>query len=688
MQRTILIIGYVFFLLINVIFLPSIASQHSSYDKDYADLKETLSAAPEKVIKKANTLLANDYAYTTHQLLNIYEMKFSSFLYTNNYQAAEMLLDEIKVIVNNNLSPVSQWKLNYMQAVMHINLEQSNKAVEHFLKAYKFIKPHSQYTYERANTENALGYIYVQLAFYKEAIPYLTDSLKFNKDNNKLIRLTYSYNNLGEAYFGLKEYKKAEELHLKALKIRLEKKLTFHSSYSYHNLGVIYKAQGRVKASEESLLKAITIRKESNFLKGLLESQLELAKLYSESGQAVVGDKLLLEIIATAIKEDKFTTLSEAYKLQTKVYQSNKQFESAFNALSNYQKTLDKIQLKINDAELAGYITKLSTVTKDLNILSLNKANEINKIKVKSIAQRSNLIITFSLIIVAVLAIFLWLLHQKRKKIQRVNQSLSVTLEHLKVTQKKLIESEKMSALTILVSGIAHRINTPLGIGITALSHLDYSVKNFSELVKKDQVKKSTFIKFFIELEQSCALAFNNMNNVSELVNHFKLLSTQLGDDKKERFNVLQLLAKESDILLLDINDDKPVITIHGDEVNLTGYPSALRKVIGHLIKNSIDHAFTEQNNPVIDIAVCIKERKGQVEIIYQDNGKGIDEKLVTKVFDPFYTSKMGGRNIGLGLSVVYNLIVQLMQGNIVCDVSAQNTTSFKITLPIQLSDD
>jgi len=155
-----------------------------------------------------------------------------------------------------------------------------------------------------------------------------------------------------------------------------------------------------------------------------------------------------------------------------------------------------------------------------------------------------------------------------------------------------------MSAMTILVSGIAHKINTPLGLSITAISHVDDTVKGFSVLLKKDKLKKSTFTNFVQELEKGSFLALNNMNNVAELVNHFKLLSTQFGDDKKERFNVLQLLSQESEISLLNINDDKLVITVHGDEVFLVGYPTALRKVIGHLISNSIDHAFTEQKTP------------------------------------------------------------------------------------------
>jgi signal transduction histidine kinase len=681
------------YVMLNIIILPSVAMEVLSYDEAYSDLRETLSSAPQDVIKKGNIILAkHSTTYSTYQLINIYGVMLHSHLYTNNYTAAFAFIDKIKALVKEDSTPISQWKSYYLQAVVYIHIEQGNKAIELFLKAYKLIKPHSKYSYERELTENGLGYIYVQFGFYKEAIPYLSDSSKFNKDFNKPIALSRSYNNLGEAYFGLKNYAKSIELHKKALAIRLENQLTFYSSYSFHNLGLIYKAQLEYKKAEENLLKAIKIRKDSNFIKGFLSSQIELAKLYIETGQIDAGSELLLKIITAAKTEKKFTTLSKAYKLQAELYQSKNQFEAAFHALKNYQTTLEKIQLNINDAELSSYVTKLSTVTKDLNILSLSKANEINELKIKSIAQRSNLIITFSLIIVATLSLFLWILHQKRKKIQKINHSLSVTLNDLQVTQKKLIESEKMSALTVLVTGVAHKINTPLGIGITAISHLEHCITKFSALLEEGQVKKSNFTSFVHELEKGSTLAQSNMKNVAELVNHFKLLSTQLVDNKKERFNILKLLSQQAEASLSNIRESytitkKPVITVHGDKVFLMGYPSALKKAIEHLINNSMDHAFTAEKNSTIDISVSVDEEQEYVEIIYQDNGKGIAKDLVTKIFNPFYTSKLGGRNVGLGLSVVYNLIVQLMQGNIICDVSQDHTTSFIITLPVNLSD-
>ncbi|GAA0811700.1 hypothetical protein GCM10009111_04550 [Colwellia asteriadis] len=667
----------------------ALSNEAPLYTDEYLALKKILISDPSKALTQANYLL--EQKNTVHQTLNLLEIKVYSYLYTNKYSEAFAVIEEIANVVKNNPSPLAQWKLHYIQGTSYWHTEQGNQAIKHYAKAYDFIKPHQNYTYERANTENALGYISVKLGFYKEAIPYLTDSLNFNKKRNDPIYLGQAYNNLGEAYFGLEQYEKAAELHQQALAIRLKNKLTFHSSYSYHNLGLIYKVKNEPEKAQLSLLKAIEIRKENHFIKGLLASQLELAKLYNETEQDKASEDLLLDIILIAEKEKKYTTLAEAYKLQTQRYEKRKQFKEAFHALHNYQNILAKIQLNINDAELTSYITKLSTVTKNLDILSLNKANEIKQLKINNVEQRSTLIIIFGSIIVIILSVFLGLLHSRRKKIQNINTNLSITLENLRTTQAKLIESEKMSALTILVSGVAHKINTPLGNSVTAISHIAYMTKNLSLQVEANQITKNTFTEFITTLEQSCNLALNNMNTAAELVSHFKLLSTQLAGDKKEKFNILTQLQSQGEAIATNLLTHQDEVNIHGDNISIEGYPTALQKVLEHLINNSREHGQQEGKNLIIDIAVkhknAPKAHTEHLEITYQDNGKGIDKYLMGKVFDPFYTTQMGGHNIGLGLSVVYNLVVQLMQGTISCEESDAGTTLFKITLPITITD-
>ncbi len=129
------------------------------------------------------------------------------------------------------------------------------------------------------------------------------------------------------------------------------------------------------------------------------------------------------------------------------------------------------------------------------------------------------------------------------------------------------------------------------------------------------------------------------------------------------------------------LQKNKPAINITGSKILLLGYPEALSKVFNQLISNSIDHAFDDTINPEIEIAIAKVD--DHVEITYQDNGKGIDSTVAKDVFEPFYTTSMGNENLGIGLSIVYNLIVQLMQGNIQCKPNQGKGIRFFICLPL-----
>lgn len=171
------------------------------------------------------------------------------------------------------------------------------------------------------------------------------------------------------------------------------------------------------------------------------------------------------------------------------------------------------------------------------------------------------------------------------------------------------------------------------------------------------------------------------LQSVATLVTKFKMISAQLEANTEESFELLSLLSDSVELFITKLKYYKPMINVHGDKVELLSYPVALKKVLSHLMQNSIDHAFIETKKQVIDIS--IKKKTDCVEIIFQDNGKGLDTESIRKIFDPFYTTNMGNKNIGIGLSVVYNIIVQLMRGTIICEPSNNCGTSFRITLPL-----
>jgi signal transduction histidine kinase len=171
------------------------------------------------------------------------------------------------------------------------------------------------------------------------------------------------------------------------------------------------------------------------------------------------------------------------------------------------------------------------------------------------------------------------------------------------------------------------------------------------------------------------------MGKVADLISQFNSISANLEAETQQEFEIFDLLSKQADLILMLHKDNKPVMNIFGCKIQLLGYPEALNKVLGQLITNSIVHAFEETLNPKIDIEIIKVE--DSIEIHYQDNGKGIDSTIVNDVFEPFYTTTIGNKNLGIGLSIVYNLVVQLMQGNIQCKPQENKGIMFIISLPI-----
>ncbi|NQZ23666.1 MAG: tetratricopeptide repeat-containing sensor histidine kinase [Colwellia sp.] len=639
---------------------------------------------PKTVLSQVNAIRSK-YKNKLSLLHQATLIGFEAWSYTNTNQF-QLALDKIDKINQLNKPEINNfdWIVNNTKGFIYWHMGQGQQALKHHLLAYEDIKNKPSFVRSIITTENNIGYTSVQLGFYQQALPYLERVLAYNLKQDNPSVLAISYNNIGEALFHLKQVDKALSYHRKALAIRIKHEIIFHASYSYHNLGVIYHHRKNYRQAKENLLKAIKIRVDNSYMLGILESQLVLAKVYQETSEHSVFSELLVDIIANATKHKLLNSLAHAYELQSEFFKGQGVYQHALTAYENYHKTLENVQLKKTDFQLAQYITKSSTVSKDINILQLQKENEIQQLEVENQQKRAHIIFAAAIIIVAVLSVSLWLLQLKRRKIQAINQYLSVTLHDLKATQGKLIESEKMSALTTLVSGMAHQINTPLGVAITSVSVIKDKVDTFFEAVNQGQVTRMSMTLMLNDTSDASKLALSAMDKTAKLVTQFKMISAQLEGDKQQEFELAEHLINQADLIMGQLNNNQLEINVHGSNVKISSYPSALGKVLAHLVNNSIEHGFINTEVPKIDIE--IKALAQSVTICYQDNGKGIDSEKISKIFDPFYTSKMGSDNVGLGLSIVYNLVVQLMQGSISVEPSTDAGTTFNINLPMQLT--
>ncbi|NER49354.1 MAG: GAF domain-containing sensor histidine kinase [Symploca sp. SIO1A3] len=274
------------------------------------------------------------------------------------------------------------------------------------------------------------------------------------------------------------------------------------------------------------------------------------------------------------------------------------------------------------------------------------------------------------------------LYHNLEQKVTEQTKELSDTLAELQATQHKLVESEKMVALGSLVLGVAHEINTPIGIGVTAASLLAEKTTAFFETYQSGKLKRSQLEKFLDTVMQSSGMLLSNLNRAADLIQSFKQVGVDQSTEDRRSFQLKQYVAEILICLKPKLKTTQHQVKIRGDEsLTLDTYPGALSQIITNLVMNSLHHAYLPEDSGVL--VFDLKQEDKQVLIEYADDGQGIPQENLSKIFAPFFTTKRGKGGTGLGLHIVYNLVTQKLGGKIECESQMGVGTKFIIKLPM-----
>jgi|GEM_PF-4084458 len=264
------------------------------------------------------------------------------------------------------------------------------------------------------------------------------------------------------------------------------------------------------------------------------------------------------------------------------------------------------------------------------------------------------------------------------------NDGLFELNEKLKIVQNSLIRAEKMAALARLVAGMAHEMNTPLGICVTLASHLEKITQEFSKVYDTGMIRRRELEDFITECCEASHLLLMNTGRAVTLVNHFKQVSVdQIGEGRRV-FAVKEYMNEIVMTLTSKLKNHR--VNIYCDDtIDFDGYPGALSQILINLILNSLTHAYDV--GEVGEIQIIVEEVDGDLSITYKDNGKGMDKAVLDKIFDPFFTTRRNQGGTGLGLCIVYNLVTQLYEGKIECYSQVGGGVTFVIKLPLHLKN-
>lgn len=264
------------------------------------------------------------------------------------------------------------------------------------------------------------------------------------------------------------------------------------------------------------------------------------------------------------------------------------------------------------------------------------------------------------------------------------NQELLSTLEKLHQFQGHLVETEKMASLGEMVAGIAHEVNTPIGLGVTASTLLADRLNVISQSFEDKTLKSSQLKKFLIEGEENISIIYRNLERAAKLISSFKKVAVDQSSADIRQFNVNELLEEVMLALKTKIDQENVKITVDCPKnLIVESQPGPLNQILINLIINSIIHGFEQRENGVINISIHYLSE--QLHVNYQDDGIGIDENIKARVFDPFTTTKRGSGGSGLGLHLVFNLVTQALNGHIDFKSNAEHGTLFNITFPVLL---
>jgi signal transduction histidine kinase len=272
-------------------------------------------------------------------------------------------------------------------------------------------------------------------------------------------------------------------------------------------------------------------------------------------------------------------------------------------------------------------------------------------------------------------------LSEKTEALQRSNHNL-------KTAQHRLVMAQKMAALGQLVAGVAHEINTPIGVALTSASYLAGETSALAERTVAGRLKKSDLDRFIAEAGDATRLLLNNLARAGALIQAFRELADDHQPNDRVAFDLAPFLSRLTAFWqTMSLGGGHRLEVTCPPGLVLLSHPDALSRVLTQLVTNSVRHAYPEGQSGRIMLSVAGEDDKPDwIALTYTDDGIGIAPELAAKVFEPFFTTRRGGGCLGLGLHIAYNLMTGRLGGQIelIPDPNGHRGARFRLGFPRQ----
>ncbi len=486
--------------------------------------------------------------------------------------------------------------------------------------------------------------------------------------------------NLGNSYLLVNKLDSAMLFTREAEQISVESGLNKYRGNIYSIIGDVYLEKGDRETAKKYFYDGLEWATKENTNSSIIRSNARLLNYYMGSAEK---DSVLhyalknLEVIRGMGAITSFrNNIGTAYEHLATAYKLNNRFDSAFK----YQ----GLALVTKDSLYKGRIQNLA----EFQSVSFTEQRKFQEMKQDKIDYRNKIRTWAMLGGLAVILIVALLLYRNNRQKQKDNKMLAVTLSDLRATQAQLVQSEKMASLGELTAGIAHEIQNPLNF-----------VNNFSEVNKEllaemnEEIGKGNF-------NEVKTIAKDVTDNEEKIIYHGKradaivkgmLQHSRSSGGQKEPTDI-NLLADEYLRLAyhgLRAKDKSFNATMKTEFDKSIGMINIIPQDIGRVILNLITNAFyavtekkkQQEHGYEPTVTVSTKRENGKTLVTVKDNGNGIPQKVLDKIFQPFFTTKPTGQGTGLGLSLSYD-IVKAHGGELKVETREAEGSVFMIILP------
>ena len=276
-------------------------------------------------------------------------------------------------------------------------------------------------------------------------------------------------------------------------------------------------------------------------------------------------------------------------------------------------------------------------------------------------------------------------------RVEERTRELTDAMKQLRMAQDKLIRQERQAAVGSLLAGMAHEINTPLGIALTGSSHLDRQLVTIRQHLEDETLTQEELEGGIEDFQDALQLTLRNLKRTAALVERFKSISLDSENQGPVNFKLKEYISELIQATALKYSEQGIRVLLQGEEIQMRSWPGYFYEILTHLMTNSLEHAFPEeseaerQDEKILTISLSEDTgNSGYALLEYRDNGEGFQDEIREVLFEPFISSRRQSGKTGLGMHRIYKTVTENLRGSIECPESTEKGVRLLIRFPKQ----